>query len=172
MRKDASAIPLGSTPVEPRRVPRKSVRFSGVIADESGENAIDCTIRDLNACGAQVELSTTLQHDAGIYLVDTHNEMAHLATVVWMDTDRAGLSFLRSYSLELTLPRRLKFLGRLLIEAKLREVKTLVERGVPVEEAIRIVGVSGRYLDRFGMRGVLDEKVCLLLHQAKRLLSK
>jgi hypothetical protein len=152
---------------------RNRVLLSGVVADANGENAIDCSIVDVSASGAKIRLSRgTLQRDSEIYLVDTRNEMAHLATVVWIDDDRTGLSFVRSYSLTLTLPLRLAFLGKLLVQAKLRQVQALTKRGVPVEEATRVVGLSEDHLERVGERGSLDEKAIFLLHQAKRLMSK
>jgi hypothetical protein len=158
---------------ERRRMQRKRVLLNAIIADENGEDAVACTILDASTAGASVQLSNwTLQQDAEIYLVDTSNEMAHLATVVWTDADRAGLSFVGSYSLTLTLPRRLEFLKRLLVEAKLRQVQAHVRRGVAVEEAARAIGLSEDFLERLGMGGIFEEKVDLLLHQAKRLFGR
>jgi len=154
-----------------RDTPRKRVLLSGVVADADGQNPVDTTIRDLTAKGAQVELPKTIARDSELYLVDTRNEVAHLATVAWSNSYRAGVSFVRSYSLELTLPPTLEFLGKLLIEAKLRQVRALMQRGVPVEEATRIVGVTENYLERFAALGRFDDRVGLLLHQARRLFS-
>jgi hypothetical protein len=166
-------VPVHPASVERRHMTRNRVLLGGVIADADGENAIDCSILDVSASGAKIQLpSGTLQRDSEIYLVDTRNEMAHLATVVWTEDDRTGLSFVRSYSLALTLPLRLAFLGKLLVHAKLRQVQALTKRGVPVEEAIRVVGLSEAQLERIGKRGGVDEKTVLLLRQAKRLMSK
>ena len=172
MTKDPSALPLASAPLERRAKPRSKVRFSAVIVGEHGENGIDCTIRDLSAKGAQVEFTGAFRHEAGVYLLDTYNEMVHLASVAWTDTDRAGLAFLRTYSLKLTLPHRLEFLGRLLIEGKLRDVKTLMDHGVPIEEAMCIVGVTADYLARFGKSRDVDENIHPLLHQAMQLVNR
>ncbi|MGH7554943.1 MAG: PilZ domain-containing protein [Longimicrobiales bacterium] len=152
---------------------RKRVLLNAVIADEDGENAVACSILDTSTYGAKVQLSDwTLQRDSQIFLIDTSNERAHLATVVWTDADRAGLSFVRSYALEAALPPRFEFLKRHLVEAKLRQVQALVSSGAAAEEAARAVGLSEEYLKRFGMSGIFEEKVALLLHQAKRLFSK
>jgi hypothetical protein len=113
-----------------------------------------------------------LQLGGEVYLLNTRNEIAYPATVAWIMTDRTGFSFVRSYSLEATLPSQLEFLGRLLVEARLRQVHALIERGVPVEEATRVVGLTEEYLGRVGKRGLLNEKATLLLHQARRLFSK
>jgi hypothetical protein len=172
MGKEASEVRLKLVALERRHPPRKRVLLSGVVANVNGENAIDCTIRDINVRGAQVQLPTTLQLGDEVYLLNTRNEIAHLAKVAWINGDLTGLSFIRSYSLEVTMPPQLAFLGRLLIEAKLRQVLALTKLGVPVEDATRVVGVTEDYLERSGMRGLFDEKVALLLHQAKRLFSK
>jgi hypothetical protein len=47
-----------------------------------------------------------------------------------------------------------------------------MRRGLGVEDAARAAGVSEDYLKRSGMSGILEEKVALLLHQARRLYGK
>jgi hypothetical protein len=173
MSRAESQPPPDSPAADRRRMLRQRVLLSGAIADESGENAIACSILEINGSGAKIQLSSwTLQHHSEVYLVDTRSEMAHFATVVWTDADRTGLSFVRSYSLDLTLPPRMAFLRKLLVETKLRQVRALTYRGIQVEEAASALGLSEDYLERFGMRGLFDEKVALLLHEAKRLFSQ
>jgi len=160
---------------ERRRLPRRKVLFSGVIADATGKDEIDCTIRDITVRGAQVQLSRTLTRDAEIFLVDTRSDIAHLASVAWVKADRAGLSFVRSYLLDGSLgslPPQLAFLRRLLIEARVRQVHALIRRGVPVEEATRFVGLGEECIERFAALGPLEDKLTLLLHQARRLFGK
>ena len=157
---------------EKRGLPRKKVLFSGVIADATGTNEIDCTIRDMTIRGAQIQLSRTLDRDAELYLVDTRREIAHLASVAWVKADRAGLSFVRSYFLDASLAPQLEFLRTLLIEARLRQVHALIRWGVPVEEATRVVGLSEECIERFATLGSREDKLTLLLHQAKRLIGK
>lgn len=157
---------------EKRGLPRKKVLFSGVIADTTGKNEIDCTIHDMTVRGAQVQVSRTLNCDAELYLVNTRSEIAHLARVAWVKADRAGLSFVRSYSLDASLPPQLEFLRILLIEAKLSQVQALIRWGVPVEEATRVVGLSEECVERFATLGTREDKLTLLLHQAKRLIGK
>jgi hypothetical protein len=169
----ASEGSLASAVAERRRILRTRVLVNAIIANDSGEDAVACTILDTSASGATIQLTHwTLQRDAEMYLVDTSKEMAHLATVAWADADRAGLSFVRSYSLTPTLPSGLEFLKRLLVEAKLRQVRSHMRRGLGVEDAARAAGVSEDYLKRSGMSGILEEKVALLLHQARRLYGK
>src|SRR5262245_56533178 len=130
MPKDASESPIKAR-AEQRQTSRKRVVLGGVIADANGENAVDCTIRDINERGAQVESPRKSQQGDEVFLLNTRSEAAHLSTVAWIKGDRTGLSFIRSYSLEAALPPQLEFLVRLLIEAKYRRVKALTERGIP-----------------------------------------
>jgi hypothetical protein len=167
MRKDA----LEAQP-ERRHLRRRRVLLSGVVSDADGQSAIDCTIRDMSVRGAQVQLPRALQLDKEIYLVDTRNEIAYLAKVSWIEADRAGLSFVRSYELASDLPTQLRFLEKLLFDAKLRQVRALMRRGLPVEEAIRTVGLSEKYLERFDELGGIDKGASRLLHHAMRLLGK
>src|SRR5262245_38377202 len=119
---------------ERRHLRRKRVLLGGVLVDPNGENATDCTIQDISIRGAKVESPRTFRLADEVYLLNTRNETAHLATVAWIDAGRTGLSFIRSYSLEASLPPQLEFLVEHLIEAKLRTVSALTERGVPVSD--------------------------------------
>ena len=143
MLKDASAARS-----ERRHLRRRRVLLGGVICDAYGETAIDCTIRGLSAGGAQVQLAETLQLDKEIYLVDTWKDWAYLAKVAWIKADRAGLSFVRSYGLSPEPPAPLQFLKSVLLDAKLRQVRALVERGRSPEEATRMVGLKHKGIAR------------------------
>jgi hypothetical protein len=157
---------------EQRQLPRKRVVLGGVIADPNGENAVDCTIRDINERGAQVESPKKSQQGDEVFLLNTRTEAAHLATVAWIKDDLTGLSFIRSYSLEAALPSELKFVVRLFIEAKFRRVKALTERGILVGDALRAVDFTENHLKRFVVRAGTDEKVELLIRQAQQLFNK
>jgi len=133
---------------ERRHLRRRRVLLGGVICDAHGETAIDCTIRGLSAGGAQVQLAETLQLGKEIYLVDISKDMAYLAKVEWMKAGRAGLSFVRSYELSPEPPAPLQFLESVLLDAKLRHVHALVERGLSPEEATRMVGLRDRAIAR------------------------
>ena len=127
---------------------RRRVLLGGVICDAYGDTAIDCSIRGLSAGGAQVQLAETLQLDKKIYLVDTWNDRAYLAKVAWIKPDRAGLSFVLSYGLSPEPPAPLQFLKSVLLDAKLRQVRALVERGRSPEEATRMVGLRHKGIAR------------------------
>src|SRR5258705_5177258 len=171
MRKNAPEVPLDPDPAEQRRRPRKSALLSGVIADVNGENVSDCIIRDIHAHGAQIGFSKKLPMDSQIYLLDTSNQNAYLANVAWNNSHRAGLSFVQSYAVGFALPPKLKFLWRLLLEAKLREVDRAVSKGITVGLAWRSVGLAEVHLDQMAQHSNNDEKFERLLLLAKRLMN-
>jgi PilZ domain len=172
MRKASPEARPKSIADERRHLPRKRVLLAGVIADKKGENAIDCTIQDINVHGAQVQLPSKLQQGDEVYLLNTRTEIACLATVARVDDEQSGLSFVRTYTLELPVPPHLNFLRRLLIEAKFRQLKSLTGRGVSAQDAARVVGITEDFVERFVMHGPFDGRVALLLDQARELLSK
>lgn len=162
---------LDVDPSERRQWPRKTVLMSAIVADLNGENASDCIIRDVSAGGAQISLSRKLQTGEQIYLVDASNRAAHLAKVAWTNSDRAGLSFARSYVINLGLPSRLKFFWRLLLEAKLKEVDRIVAAGVSTGLAFKSVGLANEHLHQMARHASGDEKFERLLFQAKHLMK-
>jgi len=123
---------------------RRKVLLGGVICDVHGETAIECTIRGISVGGAQVQPSDSLQVDKEIYLVDTRKDVAYLAKVAWIKNDRAGLSFTRSHALSSELPAPLQFLKGILLDAKRRQVRALVEHGLSLEEATRTAGLKDK----------------------------
>ena len=172
MRNAGSSARIKIVANEQRQMPREKVLLAGVIAERDGQNAIDCMIRDINVRGAQVQLSRSLAIGQELFLLNTRNEIAHLATVAWIKDDQTGLSFVRSYSLEGDLPPHLEFLWKLFLDAKFRQIGALVECGIPVAAASSVVGLTEDYLERCVTRGAFDQKNELLFHQAKRLLRK
>ena len=158
-----------SSSIERRRLPRKVALMRAVVASVNGDNVFDCMIRDMNTGGAQIDYSKTLSVGEEVYLLDIGNRGAHLAKVVWTNSDRAGLSFLKSYAVGLGLPLPLKFLWRLLLEAKLKEIDRAIRQGIPVGLAFSTVGLAEEDLHRLTPYAAGDEKFELLLLLAKRL---
>jgi PilZ domain-containing protein len=175
VRREASSatVPLefvqGGT--ERRRLPRKTVLMHAVVADINGENACDCMIRDINAGGAQIGFAKTLSVGEEIYLVDAGNRAAHLARVAWSNSDRSGLAFVKSYAIGLGLPPPLKFLWRILLEAKLMEIGRVIRMGIPVGLAFSAAGLTEEHLHQMVLNAAGDEKFEHLLLLAKRLLK-
>jgi len=158
-------------PSERRKLPRKAMLSVGVVTDANGENGSECTILDMNANGAQIGVAKQLTVGAEVCLLNDGNREAYLAKVAWSDSDHAGLSFFQRHTMELGLPPRLKFLWKLLLQAKLREIERAVAMGVPVEAAFSSLGLSEEHLHKMARQAGADKDCELALLHAKRLLN-
>jgi hypothetical protein len=172
MRRNAQSDVTNAAPSEQRRLPRKNVLLSGVIADAKGEATSECIIRDMHAQGAAVSVLKPLQVGAHVLLLDTGNGTAHEARVAWSRANRSGLSFTRSYTMGLGLPPALKFLWRLLFEAKLRQAERAVASGVSAKLALGASGLTREFIHQVARRAMPDKKFPQLLRRARRLLEE
>lgn len=166
------SLAADAAPQERRSLRRRKVLVNGVITDVKGAATVDCAIVDINEGGAQIKCSTELAAGAELYLIDTRAETAYLAKVAWRRRDRAGLSFAQTHSLLSVIAPELRFLVGLLFEAKLRQLRALMQRGRAADEAARMVGVTAEYLERIATTGAFTERVRLLIGDAQRLLSR
>ena len=144
--------------------------MDGVLADADGAAASECIIQNIHILGASLSLERTLSISAQVVLLDTSNERAHIARVVWSGHGRTGLSFIRSYAMGPGLPHRMKFLWRLLFEAKLRQVERAVAAGIPRESAVGTIGLTKQYIRQMAPHAASDERFQRLL-SAERLLD-
>jgi len=168
MHRNAGAHPVA---FEQRKLPRKTGVLSGVLVDGNGENPSDCIIRDINAHGVAVVHPKRLPVGAQIYLLDTGNRTAYLARVIWNNADRSGLSFVRSYAMGLGLPPKLKFLWRLLLEAKLRQAERAIAAGIRADLAFCSVGLTRELVHRMAPHTGADMIFQRLLLRTLRLLN-
>ena len=156
---------------EQRRLPRKNVLLSGILISASGERAMDCTIRDMHASGAAINLSKPLQVGSRVFLLDVANAAAHDARVAWSRAGRSGLSFTRSYAMGFGLPPAFKFLWRLLFEAKLQQAERAVAAGVSADVALSAAGLSRVRIHQFVRQAMPDKKIPQLMARVRRLLD-
>jgi len=156
---------------EKRRLPRKTAVLNAVLVDVHGEDPSDCVIRDVNSHGVAVTHPKTLPIGARLYLLDPGNRAAHLVRVVWNGADRSGLFFVRSYAMGLGLPPKLKFLWRLLLEAKLRQAERAVAAGVRAELAFSSVDLTREQVHRMAPHARTDVSFQRLLLRTLRLLN-
>jgi hypothetical protein len=166
-----SEAPVAAS-TEQRRLPRKSVLLSGVIADANGENASECVIRDMHAQGAAISALRPLQAGTHVFLLDPANGAAHEARVAWSRGGRAGLSFVRSYTMGLGLPPALRFFWRLLFEAKLQQAERAVAKGATGELALGAAGLTRELIHQIAKQAMPDKKLPPLLQRARRLLKE
>ena len=167
MRRNAAKVALQADASERRKLPRKKALLCAVVVDLTGETASDCTIQDINARSAQVGLSKPLPIGAQIYLLDANNKVAHLARVVWRRSDRAGLSFIESHAIGFRMPPSLRFLWKLFLESKFKEVYRLVSGGVPIELALSTTGLDEEHLRQMSRYGRVEKRFEILLRLAK-----
>jgi hypothetical protein len=168
MRRHAAKGVLKGGPSERRSLPRKDGLLSAVIADLNGETTSDCVIRDINTRSAQISFARTLPIGVQIYLLDANNKAAHLARVVWARSARAGLFFIESHAIGSRLPPKLKFLWRLFLEVKSREVYRLVATGIPIELALYTAGLAGEDLHEVARYARVEKRTEILLRLARR----
>ena len=171
-RRKGAQAPLAIDGSERRRLPRKTTLMAGVIADLNGDDTSDCTILDMNVRGAQIRVLKNLPTGGQIYLLDTCNRAAYLAAVVWNRADHAGLSFLRGCAVKRGMPPTLRFLSRLLLESKLRDIERLIANGLSVGLAFNSVGLAEEHLHQMAPDASGDEKFEQAVIYARRLLSK
>ena len=154
-----------------RWLPRKDTRLDGVLADADGEAASECVIRNIHVLGASVSLERELSINAQVVLLDTNNEAAHLARVIWSRADQSGLALIRSYAMGSGLPHRMRFVWRLLFEAKLRQVERAIAAGISRQSAVGTIGLTKPYIREMAPHAVSDERFQHLLLSAERLLD-
>lgn len=76
-----------------RGAPRQRVLKSGKIVFAGGSFSVDCTIRNLSATGARLQVPTTVAIPDHFTLVDVHAGKRHMVTVVWRKADLIGVHF-------------------------------------------------------------------------------
>jgi hypothetical protein len=167
MPKKAARAAVKTEGSERRSLPRKRALMDAVVVDLKGSNAVDCVIRDINARSAQITFSNDLPVGTQLYLLDTANKAAYQARVVWRRFDRAGLYFVQRHLLNWWLPARLKFLWRLFLEAKTREVYRLVTAGIPLELALSTAGMTRDQLNHMAQYGRSEKRFEILFRIAR-----
>ena len=170
MTKTAPDAGPNAAPSEQRRLPRKSALLSGVIADLNTEQAWDCTIHDINARGAAISAGGRLPVGVDLYLLDTANREAHLARVMWSNYERSGLLIAKSYAMGLGLPPKMRFLWRLLLDAKLRQAERAVASGISSELALGSVGLTREHVHQMARFASADKRFRKLLARVEHLL--
>jgi hypothetical protein len=146
----AKKVSLRKKPHERRTLPRTAVLWTGVITTREGQRPFDCIIRNIHEEGAEISSKKAMQPGEQVYLVVPRNEMAYLGTVAWVDADRAGLSFSGTYELNGVLPPDTVFLKYALVQTKLRQVLALVQQGVSLADAAKVVGWREEEMDQLG----------------------
>ncbi len=146
--------------------------WNGLLARSSEERASDCVIRNISEGGAEISSKNPLQLGEQVYLLVPRNQVAYLASIVWIKEGRAGLSFSRTWDVAKGLPAELHFLRGRLANAKLSQMLGLVQRGISIEEAAANVGWTADEIEQLGDNFATDQRASLALRQTKRLLKE
>jgi hypothetical protein len=172
MRKTALIDTPDAASFEQRRLPRKNVLLSGMLISASGDTAWECSIRDMHASGAAINVSKPLQVGSRVFLLDTANAAAHDARIAWSRADRSGLSFTRNYVMGLGLPPALRFLWRYLVEARLRQAERAIASGISADLALGTSGLTREFIHQMARYASSDKRLQQLLHSATALLDE
>ena len=98
---------------QPRREDRKRTVLPGKVVYNHGAFSFDCTIRNLSAVGARIDVPPVQIAPSHFHLIDLKNGMVHDAEVMWIASSQRGLRFIRSYPIEGVLPPGREFLKRM-----------------------------------------------------------
>ncbi len=167
----AEAQPVANAWTDRRRLPRKTTLLRAIIAGPKGEDASDCMIQDLNAGGAQISASKTPAKGTELCLLDTGNQLAYLAKVMWSKGDRCGLLFHETHTLGVGLPSHLTFLWKLCLEAKLKDIDRDLAKGASARLAFLNAGLSEVDLHYMSQCAKGDAQFERALNRAKSLWS-
>jgi len=171
MQKNEPGAPSEADSPERRRLARKLVLLTGLLADAEGQSVSSCMVYDFHIGGAQIGGVNGLSIGTRVYFIDTGNRVAYLANVAWTKPDRIGLAFLRKHAIGFSLSPDLMFLWRLLLEAKLNEIERSVSRGTPVALAFLNADLSEVHLHQMARCAKGDLKFENTLRRARSMLS-
>jgi len=172
MSSDSSLAQVTRSNSDRRQLTRSRVLLGAVVSTTDGAHAFDCTIRDINVHGASIHPPIDFLIGDQIFLLDTRNHVAYLAIVRWNTLKSSGVEFVQNYDLNSALPAEVIFLEKLLIEAKLRHILTLVRRGTQLEHAVSIVGLTENHFSKVDVHHGIATEFGSLLDQLLPLVEK
>jgi hypothetical protein len=75
-----------------RRAPRLRCLLSGIIEFDDHNSTMDCTVRNISAWGARIDLPDAFRVPDEFNLVVPHHDQTHRAKVIWRKGETAGLA--------------------------------------------------------------------------------
>lgn len=100
-------------PAERRPKSRRRVLLGGLVVYAEGAHSFGCTIRNLTDDGARITLPPKLAVPVDVYLISVRGRVAHEARIVWNNGVEAGLSFVKSFSINDVTDPKLDYLKKL-----------------------------------------------------------
>lgn len=98
---------------EKRRAPRRRTLLTGKIVHSEGAFSLDCTIRDLSATGARIQVKRDALVPTSIFLINIRDRVAYEGVVGWKRLPEYGIAFLATHALSNLTKPELQFLKRI-----------------------------------------------------------
>ncbi len=108
-----SQKPAPSGGIEQRKAPRKEVLLTSKVIYGEGAHVLDCTICDISATGARINLAQGCSIPANVYLLDMVNRVAYESAIVSERANGLGLKFLKTLPLAKMTAPELRYLKRI-----------------------------------------------------------
>ena len=105
------AQPPSSEPPPIERLPKRRNRvvLGGVISYADGAHSFNCTFRDITDTGARVVVRGQ-QFPSHFYLINIRDRLAYDANVMWNSGSEVGVSFQKTFRVDLIVDPALKYL--------------------------------------------------------------
>ena len=96
-----------------RKGGRTETFLGAQVSSLDGSSPVLCVMKDMSPKGVRIRIPALLELPKDVYLIDHNNARAHYARVRWKRPPEYGLSFVRSYAFNDTLPLPLaRLIGR------------------------------------------------------------
>ena len=143
-----------------------------MICGTNGTYGYDCTIRNISDGGAEISAKQTVAVGDQVFLLVIRTQLAYLSSGIWVQNDRFGVSFSQVHELGPQLAPNLMFLKHLLVQAKLSQMLSLVQKDIPLDEAASVVGWSDEEINRLLDVSPLDQKGEFVVQRTRQLFKK
>jgi hypothetical protein len=125
-----------------RKSPRTSAFSAGLLVGDDRSEPLNCLIRDISRDGAQIRVNAAQPVPERGYMINLMNRCVYQTRAVWRRGSLAGIGLDQKVAIDNLLPANLEFLGRLFLEAKMRQVDQLISEGMERTAAFRKCGVA------------------------------
>lgn len=108
---------------------RQRCLIGAVAVAGAGAPARDGVLRNLSSGGAQLDLDWDGEVPSEFFLINLKHRLACRATPAWRNRNKTGLRIDSPHFLDAPLPSDMAFLSALFVQAKLRQVDLLLDKG-------------------------------------------
>ena len=133
-----------------RKSPRTSAFSAGLLVRDGHSEPLNCLIRNISRDGAQIRVNAAQSVPEQGYMINLKSRCMYQTRAVWRRGSLAGLGLDQKIAINNLLPANLEYLGRLFLEAKMRQVNQLISEGMERTAAFRKCGVAEKLNRRCG----------------------